>query len=59
MKVIIEGNPKEIADLVLALQSQLSSDEVSSYLGKVQGKLEEIVLNKITEGISSAIRDNA
>lgn len=57
MKIIIEGEPKEISDLAMELQNQLSPEELKSRLESHQGELKKILENRITEELSQANRD--
>ena len=57
MKITIEGEPKEIADLALELQNRLSPEELKSRLESHQGELKKILENRITEELSQANRD--
>ncbi len=58
MKITIEGESKEIADLALALQNRLSPEEINSYLDGFRDKLKEVLKKQIAKELSSANRDN-
>lgn len=59
MIITIEGEPKEIADLVLELQNRLSSKEMNSCLEEFQDELKAVLKNQIARELSSANCDNA
>lgn len=59
MKITIEGEPKEIADLALGLQNRLFSEETNSYLSKWQNDFEARFKDILIKEISSTSRDNA